>query len=252
MIDSIKKLYRKSSKFRQKLSLYWSVNWIKTVYFNFRKFPFRVAVQMPVFFYGKIKLENLSGKIIINAPIKRGMIGYGQRFEKARKSKGSAEIALWGTWVINGHAHIGKDVFLFIGHGAYCEFGDMTCLGSDVKLICSEKIVLGNWARIGFDSQIIDTNAHQMRNTLTGENYPITKPIHIGNYNSISNRVSIMANTKTPDYCVIASNSVCLKDYTDLGNEILLGGVPAKLIKTHYTRDWVGEEQMLRDSLIIW
>ncbi len=227
---------------------FFSINWVKTLYFNFKMFPFRIAKQLPVYFYGSVKFSGLTGSVHINAPIKRGMIGFGQRFEKMTRSKGTAEFILNGTLVFNGHAHFGKDVFFCVESNAHCEFGFMGCLGSDVKLICTNKIIIGNWAGIGYESQIIDTNSHPMKNTLTGEYYPLTGPIVIGNHNAISNRVSIMANTQTPDDCVVASNSLCNKDYTSLGNNILLGGVPAKLVKNNYARDWEIEKDMLKKA----
>ena len=210
-----------------------------------------MAKKLPVFFYGKVKFHNIQGEILIDAPLKRGMFGFGQKFELAKQSKGIAEFTLMGKLVLKGPLHIGKDVVFFIGNNAYCEFGYMSCLGSDVKLICKEKIVMGDWARIGYESQVIDANPHQMKNSLTNEYYPMTQPIFIGSYNAVSNRVSIQPNTKTPDYCVIASNTLCNKDYTSLGNNILLGGIPAKLIKNNYTRDWEGEREQLEKILIV-
>ncbi|WP_310555423.1 transferase [Flavobacterium sp.] len=251
MIEFLKIAYRKLRSFYHRIKLYYSVNWIKTIYFNFKKFPLSIAVKLPVFFYGKVTFQSLKGEVIINAPIKRGMIGYGQRFELFKKEKGVAEIFLHGKLVFNGNMHIGKDVSIYVGENAYCEFGYMSCLGSDVKIICINKIKIGDWARIGYESQIVDTNSHPMKNSLTGEDIPMTAPIHIGTHNSISNRVSIRLNTRTPDYCVIGSNTLCNKDYTNLGSNILLGGVPAKLIKKEYTRDWDKERELLEDFLII-
>lgn len=229
-----------------KLKFILTINWLKTLYFNFKMFPLDIAKQLPVYFYGKVKFGRLTGDIRIDAPIKSGMIGFGQKFEKMTKSKGIAEFILNGTLVFKGHAHFGKDVFFCVEKGAYCEFGFMGCLGSDVKLICTHEIILGSWAGIGYESQVIDTQAHPMKNTKTGEHYPLSAPIHIGNHNAISNRVSVMANTKTPDHCVIASNSLCNKDYTAMGSNILLGGIPVKLIKTDYARDWDSEKEALK------
>lgn len=206
---------------------------------------------MPVIFYGKVKFQSLKGEIIINGPIKRGMIGYGQYFEIAKKSKGTAEFSLMGKLVFNGPMHIGKDVFFSVGENAYCELGYMSCLGSDVKLICTDTIQIGDWSGIGYESQIIDTNSHPMKNSETGAFYPMTGPIFIGTHNAVSNRVSIMPNTRTPDFCVIASNTVTNKDYTSLGSNILIGGVPAKLLKNNYTRDWEGEKELLKKYKII-
>lgn len=237
---------------KRKIILLYKVNWVKTLYFNFRKFPFKTALRLPIMFYGSVKFQNISGKISINGPIEIGMIGFGQEFEINRRSRKIAEIVIEGDLIFNGPMHIGKDVFLYIAKNAVCNLGYMSCLGSNVRLVCMNEVVLGDWARIGYQSQITDTNSHPMMNTLTGERYPMIDSICIGSYNSISNRVTIMPGTKTPDYCVIGSNSLCNKDYTSLGNNILIGGVPAKLIKENFSRDWESEEEFLKYHQLIW
>ena len=248
MIGSLRKKYR---NFRSKQKLFWSVNWVKTYYFNYKMFPRSIAKKLPVFFYGKVKFSDLSGEIIINAPIKTAMIGFGQSFEFPTTYRGIAELSLKGKLVFSGNAQIGKDCVLYIGEEGYCEFGYMAALGSSIKFICQKKIVLGDWTGIGYESQIIDTNSHPMINTVTKEQYPVNAEIVLGSYNAISNRVSIMPHTKTPNYCVIASNSLCNKDYSPLGNNILIGGIPAKLIKNNFARDWESEKESLKKNKII-
>ena len=238
--------------FKKKLKLYLSVNWFATWYFNLKMFPFSVAKKLPVIFYGRIRFSNLDGKFIIDAPIKKGMIGFGQHFEFPTTSKGTAEFFLQGTMVCKGNVQIGKDVCIKVFDDAYFEMGHMGCLGSDIRVICSNKIKLGNWTGIGYESQLVDTNSHPMMNAQTGEYYPISGTIEIGNYNAVSNRVSIMLNTKTPHNCVIASNTLCNKDYTGLGENILLGGIPAKKIKDNFKRDWESEKEVLKKNKIIW
>lgn len=230
---------------KRRIFLYSTINWLKTFYFNFKMLPFHQAKKLPFIFFGKVSFQDLSGKVTINGPIRTAMIGFGQKLEKIKKSKGIGEIALGGKLIFNGNAVFGKDVFLGVEKNATCEFGYGIMLGSDVKLICTQKIYIGDWSRVGFESQLIDSNLHPMMNSQTGEHYPMQASIIIKSHNSISNRVSIMMGTTTPDYCVIASNSVCNKDYTDLGNNILLGGIPAKILKNNYTRDWEREKPLL-------
>jgi len=250
MIEYLKIIYR---KLRARFKLIISVNWIKTYYFNYKKFPYKIAKKLPVFFFGKVKFSDISGEIIINSPIKRAMIGFGQSFEFPSTSLGIAELSVKGKLVFNGYAQIGKDCVLSINKKGYCEFGYMATLGSKTKLICNERIILGDWTGIGYESQLIDTNSHPMKNTKSGEYYPLNGPIVLGNYNSISNRVTIMQNTITPNYCVVASNTLCNKDYSILGNNILIGGIPAKLLKENFTRDWAGEKELLKKyKLINW
>ncbi|WP_231560021.1 acyltransferase [Flavobacterium gilvum] len=234
-----------------KIKFYYSVNWAKTLYFNFKKFPFSIAKKLPFFFYGKVKFTSIKGEIIIRGNIKRGMIGFGQPYEMNTLHKGIAEIFIEGKMIFNGYMQFGKDYFIYIGKNAYCELGNMSSLGTDGKLICIEKIVLGEYCRIGHESQIMDSNFHPMIDTLTGEKLSMTAPINLGNYNYVGNRVSIMSKTKTADYCTIASNSICNKDYFKMGSNILIGGIPAKLIRENISRDWEWEKEALDAFLMI-
>ncbi|MFT5253367.1 MAG: acetyltransferase-like isoleucine patch superfamily enzyme [Flavobacteriales bacterium] len=251
MTEFLKRNYGKVKLGRQKLKLYYSVNWTKTLYFNFKKLPLRVAKKLPIFFYGKVKFTSIAGNVEIKGAVKRGMIGFGQPYEMNTLHKGIAEINILGTLAFKGHVQFGKDYFIYIGENGICEFGHMASLGSNAKLICIENIVLGNYARFGSESQIMDTNFHQMVDTETGEKYKITSPILIGNYNYVASRVSILQNTKTPDYCTIASNSLCNTEYISYGSNILIGGIPAKFIKDCVSRDWEAEKTSLDDYLIL-
>ncbi|MFV5691258.1 acyltransferase [Flavobacterium sp. LT1R49] len=251
MIEVLKNNYRKAKSGYKKLQLYYAVNWTKTLYFNFKKFPFSTAKKLPVFFYGTVKFASIAGKIEIEGKIKKGMIGFGQPYELNTLHKGIAEINILGKIVFKGHVQFGKDYFIYIGENGYCEFGHMSSLGSYAKLVCIESIVLGSYARFGSECQIIDTNFHPMMNTITEEKFKMTAPIVIGNYNYVASRVSIMQNTKTPDYCTVASNSLCNTDYTSFGSAILIGGIPAKFIKDSISRDWEGEKDSLDDYLIV-
>lgn len=251
MIGILKNYYRNLKKVFKKLKLYYSVNWTKTLYFNFKKFPFSIAKKMPVFFYGSVKFKSIAGQIEIIGNIKTGMIGFGQPYEMNTRHKGIAEINIEGNVIFKGHVQFGKDYFIFIGDEGYCEFGHMASLGSNSKLVCLDKVILGNYARFGSESQIIDTNFHPMFDTETQEKFDMNGSILIGNYNYIGSRVSVMKNTKTPNYCTIASNSLCNKDYTLYGNNILIGGIPSSLIRNNISRDWEGEREILDQSLIV-
>lgn len=56
MIEMLKVIYKKLRLFYHRLKLYYSVNWTKTVYFNFKKLPLRVAKKLPVFFLWESKI----------------------------------------------------------------------------------------------------------------------------------------------------------------------------------------------------
>lgn len=246
------KLWGKLRAGRTLLGFYLSVNWIKTLYFNLKMFPFATARKIPVVIYGPVSFGSLTGKIIIKGEIEKGMIGFGQRFEVMHKAKGIAEFTLLGELIFNGPAHIGKDVCLYVGENARCEFGYMSTLGSDSKLICTNQISMGEWTGIAYETQLIDTHSHYTMDTKTGQRNPVSAPIILGSHNVIANRTSVMPGTRTPDYCMVASNSLCNKDYTSLGQNILIGGMPAKLLKENFSRDWEHEKPLLTRYKMIW
>lgn len=246
MISLFQIVYKKTRSFYHKIKFYYSVNWTKTLYFNFKKFPIEIAKKLPVFFYGKVKFTSIKGEVIIVGNVKRGMIGFGQPYEMNTMHKGIAEVFIEGKMIFNGHVQFGKDYFIYLAQGGFCEFGHMASLGSNGKLICIEKVSLGDYCRIGSESQIIDSNFHQMIDSKTGEKFKITNPICLGKFNYFGNRVSIMQKTVTPNYCTIASNSLCNKNYSSFGENVLIGGIPAKHLKSNISRDWEGEEEQLK------
>lgn len=244
-------MYNYLRKIYHRLRFYLKINWYKTLYFNFKMFPFAIAKKLPVYIYEWIRFNDLSGEVFIDAPIRRGMIGFGQPYEMTKKGIGISEFEISGKIIFKGHFQSGKDFLLAVRKNGICEFGHMSSIGRMGKIICIEKITLGEYARLGSESQIFDTNFHKMIDTVNGESYPMTAPILIGNYNFISNRVTILQKTKTPDFCTIASNTLCNKDYTSLGKNTLIGGLPAKLLKENTTRDWFGEKEMMEKNLIV-
>jgi acetyltransferase-like isoleucine patch superfamily enzyme len=232
-------------KIINKIKSILKINWIKTIYFNFKKFPFEDAIKIPVVFYGKVKFQDISGEIIINAPLKKGMISFGKPYEMQTVHKGIAEIMFSGKIIFKGYAQFGKDYFVHVKNNAVLEMGDMSSIASSGKIICTKEIIFGNYARLGSECQVIDTNFHELIDTMTGEKFPVNKSIKIGNYNFISNRVTILSKTITPDNCIVASNSVCSKDYSNFGINILIGGVPSKLIRENISRNWEEEKEKL-------
>lgn len=246
-----KYLYNILRKIKNKIWFCFSINWVNTLYFNFKMLPFSIAKKLPVVFYGKVKFTSLKGSVIINAPIKFGMVGFGQRYEMITVSKKNAQLGICGTFIINGHIQFGIDYVVIINKNAILEMGDFSSLGGNGKIICTQYIKFGDFARVGFESQIIDSNFHKMKNVVTNELAVMSDNIYIGDYNYVGNRVSIMNGTITPNYCTITSSSLCNKDFSNFGKYILIGGIPAKFIKNNITRSWDEEMEGLKESLTI-
>ncbi len=53
---------------------------LRTIYFNFRTLPFKQAIKLPIFIYGRVRLFGLNGEVIFeNTYIKNG---YGKNRQK--------------------------------------------------------------------------------------------------------------------------------------------------------------------------
>lgn len=108
--------------------------------------------------------------------------------------------------------------------GANGEITDMT------NITCYSRITIGENCSITHRCQVIDTNNHYLLDihSKTTKNY--NAPILIGKNCWICNSSSIYGKTVLPDYTIVGSHSITSKDYRNLPDSPLIGGVPAKLI----------------------
>ena len=57
--------------------LLFSINWLKSLYFNLCYFSMRDALKFPSLVYRRTVLRQMKGKIVVNGPIVSGMIRLG-------------------------------------------------------------------------------------------------------------------------------------------------------------------------------
>ncbi|MEJ8764146.1 acyltransferase [Phocaeicola sp. HCN-40430] len=218
-------------------------NWIAIIYFNFKMLPFHQAIYLPFDFRHKVRFECLKGKIIINPNIKlrRGIIAIGGRgSEMFPHNPTIINFRKGGKIYLNGITEIGVGSYLYIGENGTLTLGNKVRIGAFSKLYCNKRITIGDEVGISWESQIFDTNFHFMENIENKQILEKDTPIIIGSYNWFGNRVNIMKGTKTPDHCIIASNSLCNKDYTNFPLYSLIAGSPAKFIKQGVRRLFEG------------
>lgn len=210
---------------------YWAI-----FYFNFKMLPFKQAIKLPFDFYFRIRFENLNGKVLLNTnkPY-RGMIKIGGRGSDMF-NRTDTVIDLRGKLVINGQVEIGHGCMLIIEKDAVVEFGNKVRIGAMSKIYCKQRIEFGNEIGFSWECQIFDTNFHNVTDLSTNATEEINSPITIGSNNWFGNRVTVMKGTITPDDFIVASNSLCNKDYSAVPPYSIYGGIPAKLIRSNKKR----------------
>lgn len=207
---------------------------LKTLYFNFRCLPLSHARKLPIYIYGKIKFKNLGDIRIETNNIHRGMIKFGT-FDN--KSSGPTRICNNGTIIFKGDAFIWEGTLLELGNDATLIIGNHSLIGENVHIMLRQHCDIGDFARIAFESQIMDSDFHYLINTNTKEIKNCTKPVIIGKYNWIGNRTTIKKGTKTNDYTIVAGpNAMLGKDYSECNPCCILAGSPAKEIAHGYRR----------------
>ncbi len=214
-----------------------NVNIFKTIYFNFKMLPFEDAILLPVFIYYRTELANLKGKIKINGKVRPGMIQFNNFNKELIGTHFWRSIEIKGEVEFNGWAAFGVGSRFFVGKGAKVVFGNDVILGGRTRLICEESISFGDNIRVAFETQIMDSNFHYLRNINDGKVEKCTGAISIGSNNWIGNRTSITKGTVTPDYLIVSSNSLLNRNYKNIFEPYsVVGGMPVKLLKTGFER----------------
>lgn len=219
-------------KVRNILHLITKTNLIKTIYFNFKMFPPKTALKFPFVIYHQVKLSSLSGKLILNFTPNFKSITFGLNTDGFGNSSGKALIKISGTLIFNGPVIFSVDNTLEVIKNATLEIGSLSAFGNSVKIRCWDKMLIGQSCRLASEVQVFDTNFHHIKDISTGEVKKSSTPIKIGAYNWIGNRSTIMKGTITPDWCIVTSNSLLNKEYTTIPENSIIGGMPAKFIKT--------------------
>lgn len=237
-------LVRKYRVFRSKTR---GFNLFKTIVLNFGTQSFSDAIKFPILVFGKLKIYSLSGRLILDSPIKSGIVKIGVNSDMFSASKGCAMLNLKGTLIFKGRFSCSVDCTFDIA--GVCQIGDSTFIGNSVKIRCWDNVVIGDSIRIGVESMIFDTNFHYVRNINTGEVHRNSSPVIIGSYSWIGNRTVVMKGTIVPEHTIVAGNSLLNKDYSK--QEVLaplLGGIPAKMISSGNVRIFSQEEEAKIDD----
>lgn len=225
-------------------------NWFAIIYFNFKMLPFKQAIKLPFDFYGKVKFKSLKGKVIINTPIKRGCFQFGLAESEIFYSS-PIVFSVKGSIIFNNKPFsIGTGSLIEVNEGATLELGGDILIAPRYKIIVKKNIRIGSHVRISWEGQMFDSNFHYIRNINTGAIPNINKDVIIGNNVWIGNRVTINKGTVLPDYTIVASNSLCNKDYSkESKNHITIAGSPAKVVAEGYERIFESLEPELAKQL---
>lgn len=213
-------------------------NWLAIIYFNFKILPFKQAIHLPFDFYGKIRFVNLKGKISLNVnTIHPGMIKIGSQGTDMFPLN-PVILDIRGNIIFNGYFYIGCGSTIRVEPTATLLIGNSSRIGANSLIFCEEEISIGNNVEFSWNCQVMDTDRHYIQDIVTKKIYPSKAPIVIRNNVWIGNHVSINKGCIIPDNTIVASNSLCNKDYSSIACYSVIGGYPAKQIASNKVRIW--------------
>lgn len=201
----------------------------KTIYFNFKYLPFRLAIKMPVLVSKRVFLLVTSGKLIFDCPIRTGLIhiGYGKVgiFDK-KVSRSIWEVQ--GNVIFKGKCDIGHGSKISVGKLGTLILGENFAITAESTIIAFSKIQFGNNCLLSWDILVMDTDFHTIKDEL-GNIINNPRPIIVGDKVWIGCRCLILKGAIIPNNCVIGANSTITKVLEK--NYCLYAGNPCKILK---------------------
>lgn len=236
--------------YKKYLLAFFKTRIVKTIWFNFKMFPVKEAVKMPIFLYGNTTFRSLEGTICINSPVFPGMIKIGKNDYYVDTAVQHCIWTVNGTIVFNGPVSFGHGSYVLVSRNSTLTIGSKgTYFGSNLKIMCFDNITIGNNVRVAWDCQFMDTSFHYVE-LLKKENkiLPLTKPIIIGDRVWIGNRTTVSKGTVIPDDTIVTSNSLVNKDFSLIEPYSMLAGSPASLKGSGFKRVFDEKIQKELDS----
>lgn len=213
-------------------------NVLKTIILNFKTQPLKVAVRLPILVYGKIKIKNLTGRIVIDNSVKIrfGLIRFGGNHEVVVSSNEPTVLLVKGSLIFHGSAFFGQGVKIIVWNKGKIEFGNNFSLGSNGHVVSFRSMEFGKNCLISWGCNIFDTDFHFISDTESNEVKDNCGAVSIGNDTWIGSHVTILKNCLFPDNIIIGSNSLCSGNYKNkVEINSIIAGNPAKLIRDKAT-----------------
>ena len=206
----------------------WKFRWIlrtliPSLIFNLRHLPLSQACKLPILLY---KAEDLGGggSYAIEGPVKFGMIMLGKRIVDLYPNSGIT-LNNRGKITFKGKLIIGNCSALSVGPSGNLTFGNDIIGSAGLKLACYSSISIGDRTRIGWNTQIIDTDIHLLKHKdgrkTESKGYA---PIRIDNGVWIANSCKLYKGTVIPHSCVVSADTVLkgfvkFNPYSIIGND---------------------------------
>ncbi|MCC6288643.1 MAG: hypothetical protein IT249_12245 [Chitinophagaceae bacterium] len=198
------------------------------IYFNFHYLPFKHAIKLPILLY-RPKLLRTKGIVILDSDrIKFGMIRLGEFRVSLYPSSGIT----WENWggkvIFKGTCNIGNASAISVGTSGVLSFGNNFSSTAAFRIACYHSIEFNENVLFAWENIVVDTDFHKTKMIDTYLENKGFAPVRIGANNWFGLRCLTLKGTETPDFTIVAANSILNKKYNTPIYSVLAGS-PASL-----------------------
>lgn len=207
----------------------------KTIFFNIHYFGLKRGSALPIILSNRVRLRSVKGLVVINAPIRTGMILLGFRFVPISTG---FETSVWnvrGKVTFNGTADFGMGTKINLGKNGKLTFGNNFRITANSAITCGLEIEFGNDCLLSWDILLMDSDGHYIydeKGNIINQN----RKIIIGNKVWIGCSCLILKGSQISDQSIVAANTIVAKKFTE--ENIIIGGHNTKILKRNIT--WGG------------
>jgi acetyltransferase-like isoleucine patch superfamily enzyme len=140
----------------------------------------------------------------------------------------SIQLGKSATFSIHGTVQILRGARIFVNDGGHLEIGTSSYISDYSTVTCFEHIKIGSGCSISWNTNILDTNIHEL--IVQGHARPRSRPVVIGDQVWIGTGAIILAGTTIGDLAVVAAGSVVT---SNVPSGVVVGGNPARVINEH-------------------
>lgn len=188
------------------------INWIRTLYYNFKLLPYKQAVKMPIFLGYNVFVDNCRRGVVVVASdsIHRGMIKIGVDYERCISSKDEQTVIdVAGYLEFCGFANIGKGTKIVVLPKGRLSIGNSFAITGHSSFRIYRYAKIGDNCLFSWDILLMDYDGHQIFDS-NGNRINDHRPLIVGNNVWIGCRTSIWDGAEIPNGSVIGNNS-CIR-----------------------------------------
>lgn len=229
-------------KIKRIIDIFSTINVVKTIYLNFKVFPISIAKKLPVYVGKKVDINEIhKGSIEFpkGVEIKKGMVSLGICQHPMISNKGLTTLL---RITQHGKLVLGDDIKIYSGCSIIVTYEGELIIGSDFlmnqksRLYCANSVNIGKHVRIGWETQIYDSNFHFTYDSVNHLIGNALGTVRFGSNVWIGNRCTVAKGSSLPDYTIIGSNSLVSKKLeNEFGGGIWVG-MPVSLKREGFYR----------------